>query len=532
MAKAKKRRWIWIVVVVAVLAAAGAGAIIYLPKLNAENIYVYGFYDGIAGMTDYYEGSGESSGMVTTDKVQPVFLSSTQTVTEILVSEGQQVKKGDVLFTYDTTLSDIALQRKALSVEQSKLDLETAKRELMVINSYVPISYKPVETPPPEEEPSEPEKEIGDLELEGKEYEVYKGEGDTSLTPLYCWLRSNTMIDELLMEALFYGREDDSLYVVFQHTEENSNEGGITQQFGIKMVRLSTDAVTDENGEIIKPADTRYRFTYFDPALAESGDGSGNVDDGIEWNSGFTAAEIHSMRVAKQEQIKELEFQIKMGEAEYKIMQKEADDGAVEAEFDGVVQGLLDPQSALEMGMPLMKVSGGGGFYVMGSVSELDLGSISLGQEVDVMSWDTGMSYVGSIVEIQPFPQENNDYYYSGSQSISYYPYKIFIDESAMLQDGYYVSMTLRQGESEGGGSLYINNAFVLTEGASNFVYVRGEGDLLEKRQVRLGGMLWGEYSKVMDGITAEDYVAFPYGKGVKNGAPTEEGTWDTLYGY
>ncbi|MBR5489919.1 MAG: HlyD family efflux transporter periplasmic adaptor subunit, partial [Oscillospiraceae bacterium] len=236
----------------------------------------------------------------------------------------------------------------------------------------------------------------------------------------------------------------------------------------------------------------------------------------------------------KQAQIRDLEFSVKMAEAEYKIMEKEADDGAVKAQFDGTVVGVLDPESALMMGMPLLKVSGGGGFYVTGTVSELDLETISIGQKVDVMSWDTGMNYEGTIVEIGRFPQENDgNYYYGTSQNVSYYPYKIFIDESAMLQDGYYVSMTLRADESEGeGGNLYISNAFVLNEGASSFVYVRNAEGNLEKRQVRLGGMLWGEYSKVISGITADDWVAFPYGKAVKNGAPTQEGTWENLYGY
>ena len=529
MAKRRSKAIIWVLIVILVLAAAGAALLGYLPQRQSEPVYVYSFHEGLAGMADYYEYGGESSGMVTTDKVQPVYLSDTQTVTEIFVTEGQEVKKGDALFSYDTTLSDIALQRKALSVEQAKLDLDSAKKELAVINSYVPISYHPVETPEPTPTP-EDWKELPDLELEGKDYEVYKGYGDTTLTPLYCWLRSDAMVDELLMAAIFHGREDNTLYVVFQHTEEDSNEGEVTSRFGIKMSRIVTSDVVDENGQLVQAGGTNYRFTWFDPSLAESG---GVVDDGIDWNSGFTAAEIHAMRVAQQERIKEIEFDIKMGEAEYRIMQKEADDGCVEAEFDGVVVGLLDPESASDMGMPLMKVSGGGGYYVEGSVSELDLDTVSIGQKVDVMSWDTGMSYEGSIVEIQPFPQDDEYYYYGGSQNVSYYPYRIFIDESAMLQDGYYVSMTLRQDESEGQtGSLYINNAFVLTEGASSFVYVRGEDGLLEKRQIRLGGMLWGEYSKVVSGITADDWVAFPYGKTVKSGAPTAEGTWEDLMGY
>ena len=137
MAKNKKKKWPWIVLAVLILAGAAAAALFYLPKTNKEPVYVYSFYDGMAGMADYYEGSGESSGIVTTDKVQPVYLSGTQTVKEIFVSEGQEVKKGDPLYSYDTTLSDIQLQRKYLSVEQSKLDLETAKRELAIINSYI-----------------------------------------------------------------------------------------------------------------------------------------------------------------------------------------------------------------------------------------------------------------------------------------------------------------------------------------------------------------------------------------------------------
>ena len=164
-----------------------------------------------------------------------------------------------------------------------------------------------------------------------------------------------------------------------------------------------------------------------------------------------------------------------------------------------------------------------------GTVSELQMANIRIGQKVSVMSWDTGMEYEGTIVEIAQFPLENNDYYYyGGSQNVSYYPYTIFIDESAMLQDGYYVSMTLQGAQGE--GKLYVDNAFLRSEGAVNYVYVRGADGLLEKRIVQVGGSLWGSYTEIRSGLTAEDYLAFPYGKQVKEGAPTQEGTWENLY--
>lgn len=508
-----KKLWIWILVAVLVVSL-GAGVAVYFSSANQKPVYVYGFQDGIVGMTDYIPGGEQSDGMVSTDRLQPVFLSSTQSVLEILVENGQQVKKGDVLFTYDTTLSDITLQQKDLAIQQSKLDLQTAKWELDVINSYVPISYHPVPEP---EEPEEPVKDLKEFDLTDKAYLAYSGSGKTSLTPKYCWIRSTTMVDQPMMEALFSETQEDVLFVRFQYTENDANDGAFTEEYGIKMMRLQT-------GEADGKVTYSYRYSFFNP-LAQP---EGPVDDGVDWNSGYTANEIYNMRVAKEEQIKDMEFNIKVAEAEYSIMQKEADSGEVVAEFDGVIMGMQDPEIALSQNQPFMKVSGGGGFYVTGTVSELDLGNLKIGQTVTVSSWDTMQSYEGKIVEIQQFPQED-EYGYRGTQNISYYPYKVFIDESADLQDGFYVSVSLQTAES--GNSIYIDNAFLHTEGASSYVFVRGADGKLEKRKIQVGGMLMGSYTQVISGLTAEDYVAFPYGKDVRAGAPTQEGTWENLMG-
>ena len=514
--KKSKRRWLWIPVVILILAGAAGGWVAYSNQ-NREPVCVYSFTDGIVGMTDYYDYTNESSGMVTTDRVQNVFLSSTQTVLEMFVAEGQEVKKGDVLFTYDTTLSDIALMQKDLAVQQAKLDLATAKKELAVINSYVPIKYYEPEPTEPTE-PPEPVANLADFDLTGLGHLAYSGSGETSLSPKYVWLRNGVMVDEAILEALFRDTKEEVLFVRFQHTRGDAADGEITREYNMKLMRLVSNF---ENGD----TSVHYRFAFFEPVVS-----GGTQNPGVDMNSGFTAAEIAAMREQKKEQIKDLEFKIKMEESEYRIMQKEADSGEIIAEFDGVVVGLMDPESASMSGEPVLRVSGGGGFYVTGMVSELQLATVEVGQKVDIMSWDTGMQYEGTITEISRFPQENGMYYYGGNQNVSYYPYTVFIDESAQLRDGYYVSMTLRGGE--GKGSLYVDNAFLRSEGAANYVYVRGENDLLEKRYVQVGGSLWGSYTEIRGGITGEDWLAFPYGKDVKNGAPTREGTWEDLDNY
>lgn len=506
----KNKKWIWIVLAVLIVAAAVVAGIFLLGQ-SKEPVPVFGFMDGVAGMADYYDYNNESTGMVTAEGVQTVYPSETQTSLEILVTEGQSVKKGDVLLKYDTTLSDIELMQKDLAVQQLKLDLQTAQKELKVIKSYVPIRYYDVEVPEPEE-PEEPVADLSEFDLTGKDYLAYSGSGSTSLTPKYCWLRSDAMVDEAMMADLFATAENDVLFVMVQNTEEDRADGAIISEYGLKLMRL-------QSGE-----NAVYKFSFFTkpaPAMPPA-------SSGVDWNSGYTSSQIASMRKQKQEQIKKLEYDIKMAEAEYSIMCKEADSGEVIAEFDGTVYGVLDPESAAMMDAPLLTLSKGGGFYVEGTVNELALSTITEGQKVDITSWDTGMNYEGTIVSVGQFPLEQMDYYY-GAGNVSYYPYTVFIDESAQLREGYYVSMMLRKG-TEQTGSLYINNAFVRTEGASNYVFVRDENGNLEKRYIQVGASLWGSYMEVRSGLTKEDYVAFPYGKDVKAGVPTREGTWEDLY--
>ena len=125
----KNKKKILILLLVFLLAAAAAGVgVWYGTQGSREPVNVFPFR--YIGMTEYWGDSQESYGPITTDRIQTVFLSDTQTVTEILVQQGDEVKKGDLLMTFDTTLSDLALERERLEVEKLKLQLENAQKEL------------------------------------------------------------------------------------------------------------------------------------------------------------------------------------------------------------------------------------------------------------------------------------------------------------------------------------------------------------------------------------------------------------------
>jgi hypothetical protein len=56
---------------------------------------------------------------------------------------------------------------------------------------------------------------------------------------------------------------------------------------------------------------------------------------------------------------------------------------------------------------------------------------------------------------------------------------------------------------------------------------VRGEDGLLEKRYLEIGANNWGSVT-IKSGLRQSDFIAFPYGKGVEEGAPTVEVTYLT----
>ena len=146
--KNKLKKVIIIILVVAVLLGAGGGAWYYFGHRNAEPVYVFPFE--YVGMTEYWGDAQESYGPVTTDKIQTVFLSETQTVTELAVKDGDEVKKGDLLFSFDTTLDSLSLERKRLEVEKVKVQIKLAGERLEETYDMVPY------IPPGEPEETEP----------------------------------------------------------------------------------------------------------------------------------------------------------------------------------------------------------------------------------------------------------------------------------------------------------------------------------------------------------------------------------------
>ena len=715
-----------------IAAAAIIGGVVFGLRGRGEPVGVYPF--SMVGMTEFWGDNQESYGPVTTDRIQTVFLSDTQTITGVQVKEGDEVKKGDVLMTYDTTLSELQLERKRLDVEKANLQVREAQEELARINQLKPMESVDVEVDLPVESANYGRELSGAYEIANPD-EQY--DGSSPEKAVICWLKDSTPVNNALLRQLYYQammnqianderipssgsavptpeeeskdeellleeetgnadssgqteenengnndenqgddpNETDDTENLIQQTPEESPEpddtenliqqtpeeppepdaftlfamrapeslqiycgdvynGGIVQVTSGDAVNLTfTSSVTDwehsnyvtwsltsnESGPLMgqrngrgytvsgvtstigeteytvkatynveglptlddiytfklrvvaQPAEEEEERSSFYTILkitegnlekapcttwqglkvtAYDGGGFGfsfcdapgqefffpeETDGGfsfpeIDYGSGMTAAEIAKLCREQEKKIKDLTADAVITQSEYNLMLREFSDGSIRATLDGVVVGLLTEEEARQNKLPMLKVSGGGGFYVRGSVSELEKDKLKPGQEVSVNDWNTGMMYTGTVESIGDFPIQDEGWNGMGNPNASYYPFRVFIDGTADLQEGSYVSVTYSAAEAESG--IYLENPFLRTDDGEPYVYVRGKNGRLEKRTVTTGKSLWGSYTEIRSGLTADDYVAFPYGKTVKPGAATVESDLSALYGY
>jgi HlyD family secretion protein len=133
----KKKRSVWpIFLVVLLLVLAGAVVFFVMSRKNTkeestEKVYV----ESVANITGSgFSNSDKFMGVVESQDVKYVDKSSDKTVKEIYVEEGDTVKEGDELFSYDT--DEMALQLKQLELELTSINnsISTSNQQIATLS--------------------------------------------------------------------------------------------------------------------------------------------------------------------------------------------------------------------------------------------------------------------------------------------------------------------------------------------------------------------------------------------------------------
>ena len=243
----------------------------------------------------------------------------------------------------------------------------------------------------------------------------------------------------------------------------------------------------------------------------------------IRSDAEYTASELKEAREAEEENLKNLELDLKEAKIRVERAQRAVDEGVVKAKFSGVIRSLEQDK---ETGTMLTLVPSSG-LYIETMIPEDMLDKVAEGTTVYVDGFE------GRVRDISLFATQQSPYYWGGTdrQLVNYYPVTVEVsDEEANFQSGDYVTVSFTNTGGDGSDTMTLQKGFVREDNGGSYVFARGTDDKLEKRYISV--KTTDPYSyEILGGLLESDWIAFAYSRDAKVGAPAIEGTVQELYG-
>lgn len=420
----------------------------------------------------YYGDSMESYGSITNDESQEIYLSTSESVKEIYVEEGDTVSVGDPLLQYDMTVVELNIEMQKLQIQSIENKIAAANRELETLKKTKPIQKSTTE-------------DAGNVTA------ALPGDTKIAAAGMFGTAEQPGHEESITDTETGAGEETDT---------EQSTEGGSTE---------TPDGET--GGEDVAPNGS---------GESENTQPQTPEEPQEEEPEGYTAEELAKAISDKEQELVNLDLEKRKAQLALKQLQEQSADGMVYAQVNGTVKKLGDLENPASDGSAFMVISGSDGLYVKGSISEMMLGQVQEGQMVSGYTWESGISFEATITEINDYPEENADAY-GGNPNVSYYGYTAFIDNTDGLINGEYAELTIQTDGQDSMGGIYLEKAYVRQEDGKSYVYKEDENGRLTKQYVETGKTVYGSAIEIRSGITEEDYIAFPYGKTAKEGVRT-----------
>ena len=176
--------------------------------------------------TSYWGDTAQSSGNITSDYIQELYPDSSKTITDVFVTEGQEVSIGDPLLQYDKTKLELDVEAKDVAIKETELKIDNAQNQLKKLQNTKPIATpkpekatptpkptKPTPTPEPEPEPTpEPTTTPADVTLYSQldvDAVPYAGSGTTDDPYIFLCTDDCTMTKGFLSLLFGLGSETE-----------------------------------------------------------------------------------------------------------------------------------------------------------------------------------------------------------------------------------------------------------------------------------------------------------------------------------
>ena len=256
-----------------------------------------------------------------------------------------------------------------------------------------------------------------------------------------------------------------------------------------------------------------------------------------------------------QNNIKRYQYEMKSKQAEMESLKKQIANADVTSPIQGIIKtissntGSDDSSSDTSSGMnsdsedssAYMTIMATGEYRIKGKINEQNMSEIQEGMNMIAYSRvDETQTWKGTLTTIDKESNSSNSssamsYGDTGDSSLtssSSYPFYVDLESSDGLMLGQHVYLMADNGQEDQEDGLWLEDYYFITDedgAVTNYVWAVDANDKLEKREVTLGDFNDETFKyEVLDGLTVDDYIAFP-GEDCVEGAPVTRNA-DDLY--
>ena len=245
--------------------------------------------------------------------------------------------------------------------------------------------------------------------------------------------------------------------------------------------------------------------------LTEQDTDEQDTDEQEPTEVGYTKEELQKKQFEKKKQLQDLDLKLRMAKLEIQSLMEAASEGIIKSQINGVVKSVQTEEGKNVENEPYLFLTQSEGLYLYGTVSELQLENMKVGQTVSGNSWESGTSFLATIEEIESFPVAGAGD--MDNQAVSYYGFKAYIEDTTNLKVGEGVEYVMASDGMEGAQLITLPKAYVRELDGQYYVLKEGKDHRIHKQIVEIGKVVYGTAYEIIDGITADEYIAFPYGK-------------------
>ncbi len=225
-----------------------------------------------------------------------------------------------------------------------------------------------------------------------------------------------------------------------------------------------------------------------------------------------------------QTNAKRAEYNKRAKEAEIEKLENDLTNATVTSTMDGIVQEVNENTAYDNMGnpKPFMTIMASGEYRIKGKVNEQNVWNLSQGQPVIIRSrvdetrtWTGTISQIDTSSTYDDSDSSGGTVYYGGSgssgQTSTSYAFYVAPDASSDFMLGQHVFIELDNGQETAREGLWISAMYLELEENDAYAWAVGSNNKLERRRLELGDYdsAMDEY-QILDGLAAEDYIAFP----------------------